>query len=767
MKRTLFTLALLCTSMVGMAQVQMQSMKTNLRDVSDRVVQKKTHETMRFKDGAPAAAIDFSDAATYTMGVTPVHGIQYEPYRFVRMTDSTGADWANDYSWIARYYGMGRNLGFSLVARDMKLSVDELVNGFAMVTPLDASFKGQNYWGQWDTWVKINAPIQTVGWNIVDVHINQLGIKFNEDKYYIDWCTDGLFTPGSFDSMAFNTTLSANTDYGGEEVVSLPPRGINIPTVGQQALYIRVRFTAPATTPLPGGDFQPGGYFWFIDNIRVMDGPAYRLRVTGEGYHQGAYGMVPKGLNLEKLGWAGIVHNTGGSDITTLKPTSHIYKVTEGANQGDPMVYTEVGTPFEGANVEIPVDSAARSFIAWLAGINGQTLDYSANPTLPTSEAGLYGISVQLPVNPDGSGNPAMLDTRDTVYYIVSDSISLRDIDGETYSDLYRFGRDRNRLYGSKLNDCAFRVVHTASNMINSGSSVKTLPAGWRFCVEYTSMQENTPWYVRGVEVVPAADSCEAGVSLRASLWVPDTTEQNWWHPRFRTLMPLRDSEGEGIESDVYDVTPADLNSLPAPAEGRAYTGPTSEYNSIYFPFKKEIAIEPGLPYYVCYEMVTAGKFFVAQDPYQGGIGMGGTALIYPAQSAYLFTPNMGLPGCGKIIGSNMDNNPPMVRMIVSPNPHPKNSLSDVSTPFSTMNAYPNPANQETTISYSLRENGNVSVRLFDVVGKEIMSMPQGNQTAGIEHRVVINTENLANGVYFYTVSVNGMKETKKLVVNR
>jgi hypothetical protein len=47
------------------------------------------------------------------------------------------------------------------------------------------------------------------------------------------------------------------------------------------------------------------------------------------------------------------------------------------------------------------------------------------------------------------------------------------------------------------------------------------------------------------------------------------------------------------------------------------------------------------------------------------------------------------------------------------------------------------------------------------------MNMEQGNQTAGVAYSVDVNTANLANGTYFYTLSVNGEKQTKKFVVSK
>jgi hypothetical protein len=77
---------------------------------------------------------------------------------------------------------------------------------------------------------------------------------------------------------------------------------------------------------------------------------------------------------------------------------------------------------------------------------------------------------------------------------------------------------------------------------------------------------------------------------------------------------------------------------------------------------------------------------------------------------------------------------------------------------------FPNPVKNSTMFSYILTKNVNVNVNVFDMSGRLVISMPQGNQEAGT-HRVTINAENLSNGTYFYTLTAGENKTTKKMVV--
>lgn len=77
----------------------------------------------------------------------------------------------------------------------------------------------------------------------------------------------------------------------------------------------------------------------------------------------------------------------------------------------------------------------------------------------------------------------------------------------------------------------------------------------------------------------------------------------------------------------------------------------------------------------------------------------------------------------------------------------------------------PNPANNSTTIRYSLANNGsNVSLEVYDVTGKLVESVDQGTRAAG-QHSIELNTMNYEAGVYFYTLNVDGVKVTKKMVI--
>ena len=75
-----------------------------------------------------------------------------------------------------------------------------------------------------------------------------------------------------------------------------------------------------------------------------------------------------------------------------------------------------------------------------------------------------------------------------------------------------------------------------------------------------------------------------------------------------------------------------------------------------------------------------------------------------------------------------------------------------------------NPANGSTTFNYTLLNNSDVAFNVYDITGKVVYTENLANQSVGA-HRLDINTTELADGIYFYSLTANGQKVTRKMVV--
>ncbi len=85
---------------------------------------------------------------------------------------------------------------------------------------------------------------------------------------------------------------------------------------------------------------------------------------------------------------------------------------------------------------------------------------------------------------------------------------------------------------------------------------------------------------------------------------------------------------------------------------------------------------------------------------------------------------------------------------------------------FAIATAYPNPFNPSTTLQVSIPQNSTVSLRVFDILGREVATLAQGSYQAGM-HSFQWNATSQASGVYFAVLEANGHRSMQKLVYMR
>lgn len=89
---------------------------------------------------------------------------------------------------------------------------------------------------------------------------------------------------------------------------------------------------------------------------------------------------------------------------------------------------------------------------------------------------------------------------------------------------------------------------------------------------------------------------------------------------------------------------------------------------------------------------------------------------------------------------------------------------SGTPAPFSLAQNHPNPFNPSTTISFTLAARSAISLKVFDVTGREVATLASGVYPAG-EHSLVWNADGVASGVYFCKLRAGGVTEARKLVL--
>ncbi len=94
------------------------------------------------------------------------------------------------------------------------------------------------------------------------------------------------------------------------------------------------------------------------------------------------------------------------------------------------------------------------------------------------------------------------------------------------------------------------------------------------------------------------------------------------------------------------------------------------------------------------------------------------------------------------------------------------NSNNEIPTEFKLEQNYPNPFNPETTISYQLAKGNYVTLKVYDVLGREIVTLVNEFQQAG-KHNSQFSIKNsaISSGIYFYRIKAGNFSETRKMLL--
>lgn len=95
-----------------------------------------------------------------------------------------------------------------------------------------------------------------------------------------------------------------------------------------------------------------------------------------------------------------------------------------------------------------------------------------------------------------------------------------------------------------------------------------------------------------------------------------------------------------------------------------------------------------------------------------------------------------------------------------------ENPANGTPVEFKLSQNYPNPFNPVTNINYDIPVSGFVSLKLYDISGKEVAVLVNSNMNAGY-YTVRFDASNFASGVYFYTLTAGEMQITKKMILTK
>jgi hypothetical protein len=89
---------------------------------------------------------------------------------------------------------------------------------------------------------------------------------------------------------------------------------------------------------------------------------------------------------------------------------------------------------------------------------------------------------------------------------------------------------------------------------------------------------------------------------------------------------------------------------------------------------------------------------------------------------------------------------------------------SQIPLSFQLFQNYPNPFNPATKIQYSISKTSFVSLKIHDILGREIQNLVNEEKLPG-SYEVIFNGSTLGSGVYFYKLTAGKFSQTKKLLL--
>jgi len=141
--------------------------------------------------------------------------------------------------------------------------------------------------------------------------------------------------------------------------------------------------------------------------------------------------------------------------------------------------------------------------------------------------------------------------------------------------------------------------------------------------------------------------------------------------------------------------------------------------------------------------------------------------IVIDGQHAYIAGETFSF-GQGKndalLIKADIDGQFPVTSMDQGERPEDDRAIHPAA--FRLEQNYPNPFNAETMISFTLSSTARVTLRIFDILGREVRCLADGEFPAGY-HRAPFRASELPSGVYLYRLESENHSQTRKLVLLR
>jgi hypothetical protein len=120
--------------------------------------------------------------------------------------------------------------------------------------------------------------------------------------------------------------------------------------------------------------------------------------------------------------------------------------------------------------------------------------------------------------------------------------------------------------------------------------------------------------------------------------------------------------------------------------------------------------------------------------------------------------------GCTDLNGGALQTNRPNLAFVLNSIIDIRQIGTEIPGTYSLKQNYPNPFNPVTKISFDIPQKAFVSLKVYDILGKEVVRLVSEEKSAG-KYIIDFNASYLSSGVYFYKLEAGDFTETRRMVV--
>ncbi len=250
-------------------------------------------------------------------------------------------------------------------------------------------------------------------------------------------------------------------------------------------------------------------------------------------------------------------------------------------------------------------------------------------------------------------------------------------------------------------------------DLLSTDPNIPGITNGWAWYSVYGGRQDYMTYFTGGREVT---------LEISGTKLLPQAQLPAHWTYNFKSFLMYMKESLNGIKGTVRD------SLTNAPLKAKVYVVGVADTNWIYSDS-------------ICgdyHRMINAGTY----------------SLLFTAPNYFPKT----VTGITAVNDAAVELNVKLRPRVTSTS----NEVTDI-TDFNLHQNYPNPFNPVTNISFDLKENSFVNLKIYDAAGKEIQTLVNSRLNAG-QHSYNWNADKFSSGVYFYKITAGSFSDIKKML---